>query len=481
MPLINIQPVILAGGAGTRLWPLSREFFPKPLLPLNSDHSLLQETALRLDGLSDAAPIVVCNEEHRFLVAEQLRGLNLPDPRLLLEPAGRNTAPALTLAALSAAPDDLLMVMPADHVIREPEAFRAAVRRGAALAGEGWLVTFGVVPDAPHTGYGYIRQGQPLGGAEEAGSGAAVHAIAAFVEKPDAETARGYLDSGGYAWNSGMFLLRAGRWLEELERFRPDILEACRAAHTAGCADHDFFRPEPEVFRACPADSIDYAVMERTERGAVVSLASGWCDVGSWEALWSLMPRDGAGNAVQGDVLAHDSKNSLLLSNHRLLAAVGVEDLVAVETADAVLIAPRDRAQEVKTLVEALRASGREEPRNHRCVHRPWGSYESIDAGDRFQVKRLKVNPGAALSLQLHHHRAEHWVVVRGTARVTRNGETYLVGENESTFIPLGVSHRLENPGKVPLELIEVQSGSYLGEDDIIRFEDIYNRTEPGP
>jgi mannose-1-phosphate guanylyltransferase/mannose-6-phosphate isomerase len=479
---MNLQPVILSGGAGTRLWPLSREAHPKQFLPLVDDRSLLQATVRRLDGLADArvgqpipvaAPLVVCNEQHRFLVVDQLVEEGRPAAAVILEPAGRNTAPALTLAALTVAGDDpVLIVMPADHVIADAAAFRSAVAHGYGLARDGAVVTFGIVPDQPATGFGYLRKGEAVGDAFR---------LAAFVEKPDEPTARQYLASGAYLWNSGIFMLRAGHWLELIGRYRPDVLEACRSAHAGGTRDLDFFRPDPERFRACPSESIDYAVMEPYAAAPdadarVIPLDAGWSDVGAWASLWAVSTHDAAGNAIHGDVYTHDASGNLLNAQHRLVAAVGVRDLVVVETADAVLVADKAQAQDVKMVTDFLKLAGRSESRHHRCVHRPWGTYEPVDSGDRFQVKRISVRPGASLSLQMHHHRAEHWIVVRGTARVTRGEDVFLLSENESTYIPIGVSHRLENPGVIPLEIIEVQSGAYLGEDDIVRFEDRYRR-----
>ncbi|HTY99049.1 MAG TPA: mannose-1-phosphate guanylyltransferase/mannose-6-phosphate isomerase [Rhodocyclaceae bacterium] len=474
----SIQPVILSGGSGTRLWPLSREQYPKQLLPLVEADSLLQATLMRLDGLAGvAAPLLVCNEDHRFVVAEQARQAGKPGT-VLLEPAGRNTAPALTLAALCATragDDPVLVVMPADHVILDLPAFQQAVASAVRLAETGLALTFGIAPDCPETGYGYIQKGAALPSEG--------FALARFVEKPDLATAQRYLDSGEYLWNSGLFVLRASVWIEALAACRPDILAACRQAWAGLKEDSDFLRVNETAFRACPADSIDYAVMERlTEgtaglpQGAVISLSAGWSDVGAWDSLWRVLPKDEAGNACRGDVLLHGASNTLAVSESRLVACVGVSDLVVVETPDAVLVAHHDHTQDVKKIVERLKAAGRSEAQAHRKIHRPWGWYDGVDAGERFQVKRIVVKPGGCLSLQMHHHRAEHWIVVRGTARVTRGEETYLVSENESTFIPLGETHRLENPGRLPLEMIEVQSGGYLGEDDIVRFEDTYGR-----
>jgi mannose-1-phosphate guanylyltransferase/mannose-6-phosphate isomerase len=468
---MDIVPVILSGGSGTRLWPLSREHYPKQLLALTGPYTLLQETAMRLNGLADvAAPIVVCNEEHRFLVAEQLRQIELQPQTILLEPFGRNTAPALTLAALAAdRADRVLLVMPADHVIRNREVFHASVRSGYEQATAGMLVTFGIVPTHAETGYGYIRKGEDV-------SGNQAFKVARFVEKPDAETARKYIASGEYLWNSGIFMVTAGRWLEHIRRFRPDIAQACDATWETRAPDMDFVRIMKEVFERCPSESIDYAVMEKTRDAAVIPLDAGWSDIGAWSSLWQVSSRDADGNALQGDVLAIDTRDTLAIAQHRFVATVGLTDLIVVETADAVLVAHKDHAQKVKDIVGELKNRGRTEHVVHRRVYRPWGCYEGVDVGERFQVKRITVNPGAALSLQMHHHRAEHWVVVKGTARVTRGDETFFVTENESTFIPLGTRHRLENPGAIPLEIIEVQSGGYLGEDDIVRFEDRYNR-----
>ena len=467
-----LVPVILSGGAGTRLWPLSRELYPKQLLRLVAERTMLQETVARTEGLPGLAPpIVVCNENHRFMVAEQLRELGTAPQAIVLEPQGRNTAPAAAIAALlvsgGADADPVLLVLPADHVITDVPAFQAAVAVGRVAAESGSLVTFGVVPDRTETGYGYIRRG--------AGPGPAF-SVAKFVEKPDSATARGYVESGEYYWNSGMFMFRASAYLAELGRYAPAMLAACRAALAAAGRDLDFLRLPAQEFASCPSDSIDYAVMERTDRAVVVPLAAGWSDVGSWAALADALPRDAEGNVTAGDVLTEDSSGCYLHSTSRLVAAVGLRDHVVVETKDAVLVAPRDRVQDVKELVAELKARGRYETSLHREVYRPWGSYDSIDSGDRFQVKRLIVNPGATLSLQLHHHRAEHWVVVTGTAKVTRGDEVFTLSENESTYIPIGARHRIENPGKIPLHIIEVQSGTYLGEDDIVRFEDRYGR-----
>jgi len=471
-----ITPVILSGGAGTRLWPLSRELYPKQLLPLTGARTMLQQTVLRLQGLTAGAPIVVCNEAHRFLVAEQLRQLHIEPRATLLEPFGRNTAPAIALAAHAAlkglpaqpnALDPVLLVLPADHVIRDIAAFHTAVRAALAAAEAGQLATFGIVASAPETGYGYIERGAPSG---------AAFRIARFIEKPNSERAREFVASGDYYWNSGMFLFRARRYLQELERFAPEMARICEQAFRGAREDLDFLRIDPGLFEACPADSIDYAVMEKTGDAVVVPLDAGWSDVGSWSSLHAASDADAHGNVIHGDVISEDTQGSYLYSQSRLVAAVGLKDHVVIETKDAVLVAPRERVQDVKKLVLRLKERGRYEHSLHREVFRPWGSYDSLEHGPRFQVKRLKIKPGATLSLQLHHHRAEHWVVVAGTARITRGEEEFLLEENQSTYIPVGVKHRIENPGMIPLEIIEVQSGSYLGEDDIVRFEDRYGR-----
>ena len=473
-----LTPVILSGGAGTRLWPLSRELYPKQLLALTGERTMLQQTALRLEGLAATAPVVVCNEAHRFLVAEQLRQVNIEPRAMVLEPFGRNTAPAIALAAHAALrgagsdpqADPFLLVLPADHVLRDVPAFQKAVRVALPAAERGKLVTFGIVPNAPETGYGYIQRS----GSGQGDEGA--HPIARFVEKPSAEKAAQFVQSGDYYWNSGMFLFRARRYLKELESFAPEIAKVCASAAVAAKSDLDFTRIDPKVFEACPSDSIDYAVMEKTRDAVVVPLDAGWSDVGSWAALHGACEADGRGNVARGDVIAEDSQGCYLYSESRLVAVVGLENHVVIETKDAVLVAPQDRVQDVKKLVYRLKEQGRYEHSLHREVFRPWGSYDSIENGPRFQVKRLKVKPGATLSLQMHHHRAEHWIVVSGTARITRGEETFLLEENQSTYIPIGVRHRIENPGKIPVHIIEVQSGSYLGEDDIVRFEDRYGR-----
>lgn len=432
---------------------------------------MLQDTLARIEGLDSAAPMVICNDEHRFVVAEQLRQRQVTPAAIILEPEGRNTAPALALAALHAvatAPDAVLLVLPADHVIRDPGAFVGAVRCGQAAAAAGALITFGIVPDAPHTGYGYLRLG--------ANTGERLFALDRFVEKPDAATAKSYLAEGGYHWNSGMFLLSAAAYLEELRAHAPAIAQACRAAMADASADLDFLRPQREAFLNCPADSIDYAVMEKTRRGAVIPLDCGWSDVGAWSTLWQVSERDDRGNVAIGDVMIEDCSDSYLRSESRLLAATGVDKLIVVETPDAVLVANRDQVQNIKAIVQRLKAEGRSEASLHRRVYRPWGSYESLIVGERFQVKRIVVDPGHTLSLQMHHHRAEHWIVAQGTAEVTCEDKVFILCEDQSTYIPLGHKHRLANPGKIPLELIEVQSGTYLGEDDIVRFEDVYGR-----
>ena len=471
-----ITPVILSGGAGTRLWPLSRELYPKQLLPLIDTHTMLQQTLLRLEGLASAAPVIVCNEAHRFLVAEQLRELKITPRATLLEPFGRNTAPAIALAAHAAlsgaashtsAQDPALLVLPADHVIRDSAAFQTAVRAALPAAMSGQLVTFGIVASAPETGYGYIQRG--------AASGAGFR-IARFIEKPSAERAREFVASKDYYWNSGMFLFGARRYLEELTRFAPEMARVCAAAFGSASSDLDFTRIEAAAFEACPSDSIDYAVMEKTADAVVVPLDAGWSDVGSWSSLHAASTPDADGNVLRGDVISEDTEGSYLYAESRLVAVVGLKNHVVVETKDAVLVAPKERVQQVKKLVARLKERGRYEHAQHREVFRPWGSYDSLENGPRFQVKRLKIKPGACLSLQLHHRRAEHWVVVAGTARVTRGEEEFLLQENQSTYIPVGVKHRIENPGPAPLEIIEVQSGSYLGEDDIVRFEDRYGR-----
>ncbi|MEQ1637609.1 MAG: mannose-1-phosphate guanylyltransferase/mannose-6-phosphate isomerase [Methylococcales bacterium] len=463
-------PVILSGGSGTRLWPLSRGHYPKQFLPLVSNKTMIQETLLRLRGLDNCqSPLAVCNEEHRFMLAEQLRACDIKPAAIILEPIGRNTAPAVALAALAAASaDDILLVLPADHVISDVKTFQQAVLQAEQLAKQDFLVTFGIVPTGPETGYGYIKRSEKLK------EGA--YAVAGFVEKPDRITATAYVESGDYFWNSGMFAFKAGVYLEELAKFNPEMLAVCRKAFDVAQVDYDFTRLDAAVFGACPSDSIDYAVMEKTDRAMVVPLDAGWSDVGSWSALWDVIEKDPEGNAMRGDVLTIDTSNSYIHSENKLVTAIGVNDLIIVETADAIMVAPKSRVQDVKLLVEKLKQDKRPEVDTHRKVFRPWGHYDSVDKGERHKTKRIVVNPGAKLSVQMHHHRAEHWVVVTGTALVSRGDEQILLSENQSTFIPLGVVHRLENPGVIPLEIVEVQSGSYLGEDDIVRFSDNYGR-----
>ncbi len=464
-------PVILSGGAGTRLWPLSREMYPKQLLALAGKLTMLQDTVTRLAGIAGAQPpIIVCNEAHRFTVAEQIRTLGVTASAILLEPAGRNTAPAVALAAFKVQqldPDATIVVAPADHVIRMLRVFQTAAETAAALAEEGKLVTFGIVAHAPETGYGYIRRSEGAGPA---------YPVAQFIEKPPLDMATQFVASGDYYWNSGMFVFKAARYLAELAVYAPDILEASQAAFAAAKSDLDFSRIDKTEFEKCRSESIDYAVMEKTRDAVVLPLDAGWSDVGSWSSLFDALPADEEGNVLQGDVMVHDTHDCYVHSTSRLVAAVGMDDHIIVETKDAVLVAPKERVQDVKELVTMIKKAGRSESAWHREVFRPWGSYDSIDNGDRFQVKRLSVKPGGVLSLQMHHHRAEHWIVVQGTARITCNDKTFLLSENESTYIPIGATHRIENPGKVPLRIVEVQSGSYLGEDDIVRFEDNYGR-----
>jgi mannose-1-phosphate guanylyltransferase/mannose-6-phosphate isomerase len=472
---MKIYPVILSGGAGTRLWPLSRAVLPKQLLPIVADKTMLQDTALRVAGLPGLqAPLVVCGNDHRFMVAEQLRAAGITPLGILLEPVGRNTAPAVAAAAhyLKAIdPEAVMLVLPADHVIDNTEAFKEAVTRAANLVKEGGLATFGIVPQSPETGYGYIRRGAALAGCE------GCYQVERFVEKPDLATAEAFVADGGYYWNSGMFMFAAEQYLAELAKFAPGIAEAAEKAVGTGYRDLDFCRLDETAFSSCPSDSIDYAVMEHTGKAVVVPADIGWSDVGSWSALWEVQAKDANGNAQRGDVYLDGVKNSLVRAESRIVAVVGLEDIVVVETNDAVLVAHKNAVQRVKQVVDHLKSKERTEHLHHTKVYRPWGHYEGIDAGDRFQVKRITVKPGEKLSLQMHHHRAEHWVVVSGTARVTCGDKVSLLSENESTYIPIGMNHRLENPGKLPLHIIEVQSGSYLGEDDIVRFEDIYKRS----
>ncbi len=463
-------PVILSGGAGTRLWPLSRGQYPKQFLPLVSENTMIQETLLRLKGLSGLdAPIAVCNEDHRFMMAEQLREINAKPSAIILEPIGKNTAPAVALAALSAnSEDDVLLVLPADHVVSDHAAFHKVVNEAKQLAEQDMLVTFGIVAREPETGYGYIKAGEAFQGN--------AFKVAAFVEKPDLETAQKYIDSGEYYWNSGMFAFKAGRFLRELEKFNPQMLEICRKALKQAKNDLDFVRLDKDIFLKCPSDSIDYAVMEKTDSAVVIPLSAGWNDVGSWSALWDVTAKDEFGNAIKGDVLTVDTSNSFIHSSNKLVSVIGLQNLVVIETDDAVMIASKDKVQDVKNIVDQLKSLNRSEATVHRKVYRPWGYYDLVDTGDRHQTKRIVVKPGAKLSVQKHHHRAEHWVIVKGSAFVSKNGESFLVTENESIYIPLGVIHSLENPGVIPLEMVEVQSGSYLGEDDIVRFEDQYGR-----
>ena len=475
----SLIPVILCGGTGTRLWPLSRASYPKQYWPLGGagDETLLQQTQQRLEGIEALGdPLLICNDDHRFIVAEQMRQIGIQPGAILLEPMGRNTAPAVAVAALQATAngeDPLLLVLSADHVIRDAEHFRNAIQAGRSTAEAGRLVTFGIVPTAPETGYGYIEAGESL----QTDTLTPVP-IARFVEKPDRTTAEKFLASGRFTWNSGMFLFKASAMLAELERLAPEVVSCCRAALEQDVADLDFLRLEREAFAKCPNVAIDVAVMEKTKLGSVLPLAAGWSDVGSWSALWETADRDEDGNVLRGKVISEGSRNCYLRSEHRLVVGLGVENLVVVETDDAVLIADRNQAQNVKTVVKQLEAEGRPEGKAHRKIYRPWGHYTSVVEDSRWQVKRISVKPGASLSLQMHHHRAEHWIVVSGAALVERDGTTELVGENQSTYIPLGCKHRLTNPGRIPMELIEVQSGAYLGEDDIVRFDDVYGRSD---
>ena len=465
---MSICPVIMAGGSGTRLWPLSRAAHPKQFLRLHGEDTMLQATVKRLSGLDIQASITICNEEHRFFVAEQLREIDKLGS-IILEPVGRNTAPAIALAALTAKDDPLLLVLAADHVIQDEDAFREAVIRAIPLAEAGKLVIFGIVPTQPHTGYGYIKRGKDIGEGFE---------VDAFVEKPSSDVAQDYFSSGDYCWNSGMFLFRASNYLEELKKFRPDILEQCQGSVMDPKTDLDFLRIDKDMFESCPAESVDYAVMEKTSHAVVVPMDAGWSDIGSWSSLWDISEKDSEGNSTHGDVILHNTRNSYVKSDNKLVAVIGVDDLVIVSTKDALMVAHKDSVQDVKMITEALKVQARSEWQLSREVYRPWGKYDSIDSGERYQAKRITVKPGAKLSVQMHHHRSEHWVVVSGTAKVTNGEKTFILSENESTYIPVGVIHALENPGKVPLEMIEVQSGSYLGEDDIVRFEDLYGRVK---
>lgn len=484
--MITLYPVILCGGSGTRLWPLSREQYPKQLLSLVGEETLLQSTVKRLhglestlDGVAVADPVIVTNESHRFLVAEQLREIGVSQPRIILEPLAKNTAPALTLAALHVREKDangMMLVMPADHVINNADAFKEAIKTGMANAINNGLVTFGIVPDHAETGYGYIKK---TAGDEP------VSEIVEFVEKPDVQTAQQYLDNGNYVWNSGMFLFSAATWLNAINQFKKNIGTTVEQAYLSKTEDMDFIRIDADLFSKSPSDSIDYAVMENVTSsggsdfcGYVVPLDAGWSDIGSWDSLWDISEKTEAGNVIKGDVFLEDTKNSMVIAQNRMVSVIGLSGIVVVETADAIMIAEKEASQSVKKIVKQLADQNREEIISHRKVFRPWGNYESIDNGERYQVKRIVVNPGARLSLQMHHHRAEHWIVVTGTAKVTRGEEVALLSENESTYIPLGVKHRLENPGTIPLEIIEVQSGSYLGEDDIVRYQDEYGRNQ---
>ena len=476
---VKITPVILAGGSGTRLWPLSRKLYPKQFMQLVEPATLLQSTLSRLEALDGLGPpIILCNEAHRFMVAEQLREIGIAPQSIVLEPVGRNTAPALVVAALMTVEkqsDTLLLVLPADHYIGDTKEFVSTLAHGARYAEQDKLVTFGVVPDAPETGYGYIRKGPALERQKSNGT-PEVWEIDQFVEKPDMATAQDYLASGDFFWNSGMFIFKASGLIDEMQAYAPEIVAACRQAVSKGKADLDFFRLDRPAFESCPSDSIDYAVMEKTESGVMVALDSAWNDLGSWEALWQAGAKDPRGNVVHGDVCLHEVDHSFVYSSSRLVTAVGLDHHVVVETKDAVFIAPRHRVQQVKALVDKLKSSNRAETQNHKKAYRPWGSYEEMETSDRFAVKRLTVKPKAKLALQKHFHRAEHWVVVRGTALVTKGEEQFILKEDESAYIPLGVVHRLENPGKIPLELVEIQSGSYLGEDDILYLDDVYGR-----
>ena len=488
---MKIHPVILAGGSGTRLWPLSREHLPKPFIPLVGDGTMFQQTLRRVRPLDTASPVVVCNESHRFLALDQMREIGVEQADMVIEPVARNTAPALTLAALNllgggrGEDDALMLVLPADHLMQDEAGFHNAVRSAARLAQEGYVVTFGVVPTTPHTGYGYIRKGRAMDGA---GTG---FAFSEFVEKPASDVAARYVESGRWLWNSGMFMLRASAWLAEIDHHRPDIAAACRSAYSNGHRDGLFYRPGAAELVGCPSESIDYAVMEGAARDndtdpharrgfagcAVVPLDAGWSDIGAWSVLWEQQDRDEKGNVTQGDVYADSTENALLIAQHRLLATLGVKDVAIVETPDAVLVADKGRVQEVRRIVDRLKEDGRPEHVNHRRVHRPWGAYDILDSGPGFQVKRLTIDPGASISLQMHRHRAEHWVVVAGTARVTRGDEVFLLQENESAYVSQGTRHRIENPRDDPLQIVEVQTGDYLGEDDIVRYHDHYARS----
>ncbi|MFV8421770.1 mannose-1-phosphate guanylyltransferase/mannose-6-phosphate isomerase [Vibrio parahaemolyticus] len=467
---MTITPVIMAGGTGSRLWPMSRALHPKQFLRLTSEYSMLQETALRVGGVTQQNNIVICNEDHRFLAAEQLREIDRLG-NIILEPVGKNTAPAIALAAFQLSqtdPEALMLVLAADHVIQDRLAFEKSVLAAQLAAEKGKMVTFGIVPTHAETGYGYIRRGGKVDEGFE---------VERFVEKPSKELALQYVEAGDYYWNSGMFMFKASRYLEELKLHRPDIYSVCEQAMKTTTGDLDFTRISEDIFNECPSDSIDYAVMEKTQDAVVIPLDAQWSDVGAWSALWDISEKDSAGNVLKGDVIVHNSTNSYFNAEQKMIAAVGVDNLVVIETKDAVLVANKDQVQDVKEIVEHLKSNGRTEHHIHREVYRPWGKYDSIDYGKRDQVKRITVNPGEKLSIQMHHHRSEHWIVVAGTAKVTNGEQTILVSEDQSTYIPLGTIHALENPGKIPLEMIEVQTGSYLGEDDIVRFEDRYGRS----
>ncbi|MGE9492770.1 mannose-1-phosphate guanylyltransferase/mannose-6-phosphate isomerase [Escherichia coli] len=469
-----LLPVIMAGGTGSRLWPMSRELYPKQFLRLYGQRSMLQETVLRLDDVDAREPVVICNQEHRFLVAEQLRQINKLSHNIILEPVGRNTAPAIALAALSAienGDDPILLVLAVDHIINNKLAFHQAIKSAFKFALQGRLVTFGIVPTGPETGYGYIHRGQ-----EETLDEQIAYQVSRFVEKPNKETAESYIASGEYYWNSGMFMFRAKKYLEELEKFRPDILDACKAA-IQGCKESDeFIKVDRDLFIACPDESVDYAVMEKTTDAVVVGLDADWSDVGSWSALWEVSPKDDKGNVLTGDTFLHNANNCYINTDEKLIAAIGVDDLVIINTKDAVLVVNKDQVQDVKKVVEYLKANHRSEYKRHREIYRPWGRCDVVVQTERFNVNRITVKPGAAFSMQMHHHRTEHWVILSGTGEVTIKDQKFLLTENQSTFIPIGAQHRLENPGKIPLELLEIQSGSYLGDDDIIRIKDQYGR-----
>jgi mannose-1-phosphate guanylyltransferase len=465
----KIIPVILSGGSGTRLWPLSRKSRPKQFLAISSDKTMFQDTLLRLDTPNiSSQPMVICSDDHRFMVAEQLRELDMTAKSIILEPIGRNTAPALTVASLASDPEAILLILPSDHVIADKEAFHQAISIAQPLAESGQIVTFGIVPTHAETGFGYIEAGDS--------SNKDWLPITRFVEKPNAETAQTYLDAGHFFWNSGMFMFKASKLLAEMKSFRPDIVDACSDAFNKANKDMDFTRLDSNAFEQCPSDSIDYAVMEKTDSAIVVPLDAGWSDLGSWTSLWEAGIKDGNNNIIKGDVVQKSSTNCYIHSEHRLVTTLGLDKVIVVETADAVMVAHPDYVQDVKALVDQLKNENRSESESHRQIYRPWGKYDSVDVGERYQVKRITVNPGAKLSVQMHHHRAEHWIVVSGTAKVTIDGKEQLLAENQSTYVPIGSIHSLENPGKVPVEMIEVQSGSYLGEDDITRYEDLYGR-----